>query len=394
MKRKYDIAGVRGPRFAASSRNMKRVLLVLLAYGHMFILPQSGFTQNYEIYVSDAGNFNQPPWQILKFDGNGQNPSVFINTNLNWPQDLIFLEDSNTVLVSNLGSGRITRHNATNGAFISNFASGINGPTRIKIGPDSLLYVLQWSGNGRVRRYNLAGTYLGEFTSVGVPQSIGLDWDQHKNLYVSSYSNDLVRKFDSTGADLGVFINSNLVGPTNIWFDNTGNLLVLDYDGTAVKKFDSTGTYISDFAQGLSKCEGVDFFPNGDILIGNGATSSVKMYDSTGTYLKDLVPSGSGSLLNPNAVVIRSATTTSSSSPESFKRTILYPNPAQGYFTVDINLQENWVVCVFNSFGQTILHEKLSSTTVPCSNWSPGIYMVQLSNAQGAPFQYSLVVKQ
>ena len=48
------------------------------------------------IYVSDAGNFNKPPWQILKYDENGQNSKVFISEDqgLDWPQDIVFLEDS------------------------------------------------------------------------------------------------------------------------------------------------------------------------------------------------------------------------------------------------------------------------------------------------------------
>ena len=44
------------------------------------------------IYVSDAGNFDSPPSQILKFDQDGSNPEVFIDENLAWPQDILFLE--------------------------------------------------------------------------------------------------------------------------------------------------------------------------------------------------------------------------------------------------------------------------------------------------------------
>ena len=92
------------------------------------LLPFLAISQSFEIYVSDAGNFSTGPWQILKFDENGQNPSTFISTNLNWPQDILFLEDSGTVLISNLGSGRITRHDKGTGAYLSNFATGISGP--------------------------------------------------------------------------------------------------------------------------------------------------------------------------------------------------------------------------------------------------------------------------
>ena len=257
------------------------------------------------IYVSDAGNFQNPPWQILRCDLDGSNPVSFITTNLNWPQDIVFLEDSNRVLISNLGTGTITKYDATSGAYISDFATGIGGPTRMKIGPDGLLYVLQWNGNGRVRRYELDGTYAGEFTTVGVPQSIGIDWDSSGDLYVSSYSSDLVRRFDDAGNDLGVFISTDLVGPTNIWFDGSGDLLVSDYDGGAVKRFDAAGVFQGEFVTGLTAVEGIAAYPDGSFLVGNGGTHSVKQFDASGAYVVDPIPSGTGGLLNPNAIVLR-----------------------------------------------------------------------------------------
>ena len=84
-----------------------------------------------------------PPWQILKFDANGENGQVFIDDHLAWPQDIVFLEDQNVVLISNLNTSEILRFNATTGQFMNTFASNIGGPTRMKIGSDSLLYVLQ-----------------------------------------------------------------------------------------------------------------------------------------------------------------------------------------------------------------------------------------------------------
>lgn len=259
--------------------------------------------------MSDAGNFSNPPWQILKYDENGENPEVFIDQQLAWPQDILFLEDSNTVLISNLNSGRITRHDASTGDYINNFATGINGPTRMKIGPDSLLYVLQWNGgiNAKVKRYQLDGTFVDDFTNIGITQSIGLDWDSEGNLYISSYAGDYVRKFDTAGVDQGNFVSpTQLEGPTNIWFDQNGELLVADYDGTGVKRFDENGTFMNTFINGLSNVEGVAIFEDGSILLGNGGTRSVKHYDSTGVYLGEFVSSGLGGLKTPNAVVIRS----------------------------------------------------------------------------------------
>lgn len=257
------------------------------------------------IYVSDAGNFDSPPWKILRYNENGNNPEVFINTNLGWPQDILFMEAENVVLISNLNTGLINRHNATTGAFINSFATGIGGPTRIKIGPDNLLYVLQWSGNGKVLRYNLNGTFVDEFTDVGVSQSIGMDWDSSGNLYVSSFGNKLIRKFDTSGNNLGIFVNTNLQGPTNIWFDSMGNLLVNDWSGGRVAKFDASGNFINNPIVGLNQPEGIEFFPDGSFMIGNGGTGAVKLYNNAGNYVEDIVSSNLGGLIRPNAVVIR-----------------------------------------------------------------------------------------
>ena len=339
---------------------MKKLLLLLISL--TLVISSKILSQNLEIYISDAGNFSNPPWQILKFDENGENPEVFINDQLAWPQDILFLENQQVVLISNLNTGRITKHNSTTGAYIDDFATGINGPTRMKIGSDSLLYILQWSGNGKVLRYQLDGTFVDEFTSMGVPQSIGLDWDSDGNLYVSSYTGDHVRKFDSNGNDLGLFVNSNLVGPTNIWFDDGGDLLISDYNGTAVKRFDSNGNYINDFLTGLSNSEGVDFFPNGDILIGNGATSSVKLFDSSGNYIEDLISSGAGNLLTPNAVVIRENGVVSVSEEEnnfddhSFVLEQNYPNPFNPSTKIKFSVasESQVVIKVYNLLGKEV----------------------------------------
>lgn len=261
--------------------------------------------QDYQVYVSDAGNFSQPPWQILKFDQEGKNPEVFIDQHLDWPHDMLFLKDSGTVLVSNFNSGRIERFDAETGQYIDTFASRIPGPTRMKIGPDGLLYVLSSSANARVKRYQLDGTFVDDFSSISLPGSLGLDWDRQGNLYVSSYDLQLVRRFNVEGIDQGNFVSTHLNGPTNLWFDENGDLLVLDYDAGVVARFDENGMYQGVFIQNLSQAEGVDFLPGGDILIGNGGTSAVKRFFPDGSFVEDFVTSRSGGLMRPNALVVR-----------------------------------------------------------------------------------------
>jgi len=364
----------------------------LLTFIFLFAI-YSSCAQNFEVYVSDAGNFNAPPWQILKFDQNGQNPVVYINSNLNWPQDILFMEDSNVVLISNLGTGKISRYNITNGAYINDFASGISGPTRIKIGPDGFLYVLQWSGNGRVRRYALNGSYLGEFTTTGVPQSIGMDWDTNGNLYVSSYTGDLVRKYDANGADLGLFINSNLVGPTNLWFESNGDLLISDYDGTSVKRFDANGNFVGNFLTGLSQSEGFAYLPNGNLLIGNGATSSVKMFDDTGNYLQDFILNGSGNLITPNAIVVRDVT--GLSIPESNNTfNVLYPSLGSEFYISPAFDSKIESIILYNITGSIvkIITELNKNHIINGASLSEGLYFVKINLKAGNTILQKLIV--
>lgn len=261
-----------------------------------------------EIYVSDVGPQRNQPYQILRYDENGENPEVFTKENLSRPQDILFLEEQEVVLISNLGSNTIGRYNANTGEYIDAFATGISGPTRIKMGPDGFIYALQWTGNGKVKRYQQNGTYIDDFTSLAVSQSIGLDWDSAGNLYVASFNNGtggFVRKFDQEGEDQGLFARTNLAGPTDIWFDNSGNLLVNDWSAGVVAKFGANGVFINNIITSLFNPEGVDHMPNGNMLIGNGGTSSIKMYTSSGAFIKDLVESNSGKLETPNGITVR-----------------------------------------------------------------------------------------
>lgn len=269
------------------------------------IVDDSASDFNYNIYVSDAGNFDKPPWQILKYDKDGENPEVFIDEALAWPQDILFLEEENVVLISNLRSGAINRHDATTGEFLSRFAAVPLGPTRMKFGPDSLLYVLQWNDIGKVLRFQRDGTPLGAFTDSGIPSSIGLDWDEEGNLYVASFGFAEIRKFGPNGEDLGIFANSEFAGPTNINFDAQGNLMVNDWTKGRVMIFDEEGNFIKDFTDGLSQVEGLSILPNGDILLGHGRGKSIKLYKPDGVFIRDVVERGGGGLIQPNAVIWR-----------------------------------------------------------------------------------------
>lgn len=285
---------------------MHRFLSAALICALFVCFSSFAVAQSYDVYVSDAGGFRQPPWQILRYDADGGNGEVFIDDELAWPQDIVFLEEEGVVLISNLVSNRINRHDAETGEFIDIFADNLAEPTRMQFGPDGLLYVLQWTGSGLVRRYQRDGTFVDDFTSAGVDRAIGMAWDAAGNLYVSSFQDATVRRFDTNGADQGLFIESGLVGPTTLFFQDNGNLLITDYNAGRVREFDSDGVLLRSFGIGLSQPEGIAQLPNGNFLIGNGGNGAITEFEPDGTLVGDLVTGGVGGLVQPNAVVLRS----------------------------------------------------------------------------------------
>ncbi len=374
---------------------MKKV--ILLFAGCLLFATTNLWSQGFEVWVSDAGGFNNPPWYIYKFDENGENQEEVMNEsdNIEWPEDIFFLEDENAVLISNLSSsgGNISKHNIDTGDFIEIFAEVTGGPTRMKLGADGLLYVLQWSSsNNKVLRYELDGTFVDEFTNTGVPQSIGLDWDADGNLYVSSYGGSHVQKFDPDGNDLGTFIDSGLAGPTNIFFDKngTGDLIVFNWNNGIIKRFDSDGNFVEDLITGVGQCEGVDFFPNGDMLIGAGAAGSIKRYDSNFNFIEDFV--AAGTLLTPNAINIRDY-------PLSVPENELdqnFINPTMGTrFSVISNYSQNLKsIQVYTITGKLIETVDLNkSQTWNADNYAEGIYLLKAVSINGNSQTQKVLVK-
>ncbi len=354
----------------------------------------NAFCQTYDIYVSDAGDFsNVDLYKVYKYDENGENPEVFIDEELDWPQDIIFLEDQGIVLISNLNTNKITKYDAEQGTYLGDFATGISGPTRMKIGADSLLYVLQWSGNGLVKRYELDGTFVDDYTDEGVIQSIGIDWDSEGNLYVSSYGASNVQKFDTNGGDQGHFINSFLQGPTNIWFDETGDLYACNWNGTTVKRFDSNGNFEADFITGLLNPEGVAIYPNGNILIGNGGTGAVKLFDEDGNFIEDFIESGTGGLLFPNAVVLREQSTVSVAQVEEVVD-FIQPTVGTEFFLDSSAIHNIESVEIYNLSGILVEKKKvLNSQIWNANDYSEGFYFILATSNSGERAAQKVIVK-
>ena len=303
----------------------------------------------------------------------------------NWPQDIIFLENIDKAIVSGLNNGAIGSYEKNTGDYIEDFASIPLGPTRMKIGPDGLIYVLQWNGNGKVLRYQTDGTFIDEFTSIGINGAIGLDWDNTGNLYISSYTANTIRKFDSSGNDLGVYI-TGLQGPTNCWFDPVvnGDMLVSNWNGNNIKRYDSSGNFVSDFVASITQPEGVVYLPNGNLLVGSGgAVDDILEFQADGTMVG--VFASGNSLANPNAIVLRDVPLSVS---ENQVNTFFVTPTIGDLFNLNTEVTSNYKTLeIFDVHGKHL--ETIVLTNVnniwDASRYNEGLYfIVALDNGKSA----------
>lgn len=335
---------------------------------------------------------------IQKYDANGNYLGDFITPNsggLSAPEDIVFHPDG-TVLVTGANNAAIKRYDGTTGTFIGNFSTGyaLNIPSKMSIGPDSLLYVTQWGGTAdKVIRFNLQGAYVDEFTKTGVPKGLSHVWDKKKNFYIAAYGNGAdgyIHRFDSLGNDMGVFINSAIIqGPTNIWFDTNGDLLVADWTLGKVHCFDSGGVYKNDFVTGLTNPEGLAFLPNGQILMGDWGLDKVHLINSNGTLAATFC-TGNG-LADPNCVRVRTVPTTGIA---TLTKNSISVTPTVGErFNIQVQSANAPVaVHVINTYGQIItgftIHQ---SAEWDASSCPAGIYIIR-ANTKGVNYMHKVVV--
>ena len=365
----------------------KCLITLLLLISSIFQI----ISQKY-IYISDAGNFQNGPYQIMRFKENETAGEIFIKNSLSWPQDILFLPNKNQVLISNLSANSIEAYNAKTGEHINRFASGIEGPTRMRISKEGFIYVLQWFGDGKVKKFDINGNFVGEATQTGVPRSIGFDWDNTGDLYISSFNGKFVERFDKDGKSKGKFIGSGLFGPTNIQFNAEGQLIVLDYNSGRVLLFAPNGVFIKTLINGLPQCEGIQIQSDGNIII--SYVLGVKMYDKNGVFKKTLVESGSNNLLNPNAVLCSEIIPSNTvESPDKIFIDFLQAVGENKYIVSPKVDKQFSIVNVFNNNGVLVkTHDFIHSECLDLSGLIGGIYVAHTIMSNNIQVTQKLVI--
>ena len=227
----------------------------------------------------------------------------------------------------------------------------LDAPTRlagamaVRLGPDGLLYAVAETA-GAIHKYrNDTLEYAGTFVQVLGIGATGLAFDANGVAFVAGYNTGDVKRFDRSGAALGPAFParaSGLNGPDNgMTFGPDGNLYVPGYDSSSVVRWDprtgqtsvavpartaglrntrgllpardgahmfitseNSGAVlrwnlasgaVSSFATGLATPTGIDYAPDGTLLVSDG-DAVVKLDAATGARLSTFIPANAGGI--------------------------------------------------------------------------------------------------
>lgn len=227
---------------------------------------------------------------------------------LGGPQGIAFGPDGN-LYVSSRDSDAVLRYNGQTGAFMGVFATlpDLAFPADITF-RGGFLYVSNFVPGGYVARFNATtGAFVDKFVT-GIHTPDGQSWDAAGDLYVSSFGTNQILKYScTTGAFISAFVPSGaggLSGPLDSRFGANGEFFVNSFNSGTLKRYSSSGVYLGNFASAGGATQGVEIGLDGMLYVGNYQGSTISRFDpTTGAFLNTFA-SGNG-LLQPNNFVFR-----------------------------------------------------------------------------------------
>ena len=246
--------------------------------------------------------------------------SPFTSESLNNPEDLAFLNDGHTLVVTNSGANDVLAYDtslAVGSAGRTLIAPGSNGlsfPQGVTVGADGNIYVSNTTNN-EVLEFSPSGAFISIFVRSGAgglkdPQ--GLVFDPGVGLLVVSHDTGLVLLYNSsTGAFIREFTPEPLINPLGMTFDGTGNLYVASHDTDRVLQYDTTGNFIKKFtSDDLFAPQGAVLGPDGNLYVASRDTNQILRYYGpgagsglAGTFKDVYINVGVGGLIAPTGLV-------------------------------------------------------------------------------------------
>jgi DNA-binding beta-propeller fold protein YncE len=235
-------------------------------------------------------------------------------------------------------------YDACTGAYLRNLdaPTRLRGAMAVRLGPDGLLYVVAEQG-GAIHKYrNDTLEYVGVFATVGAIGATGLAFDAAGVAYVASYNNGTVYRYDRSGAGLGaafpafpqlrgldngltfgpdgtLYIPGYDTGNVGRWVPSTGaasvalaantaglqltrgllpahdnqHLFITSEGSGRVLKWNPASGAVSVLAEGLVQPKGIDYAPDGKLLVSSG-NALLRIDPDSGATLGTLVAEGAG----------------------------------------------------------------------------------------------------
>ena len=208
-------------------------------------------------------------------------------------------------------SQQILRYRNDTLAFVDAFVTlpGGTNPTALAFEHGNLL--IAGFETDDVRRYSAAGAFIG--TAVA-PRAEGLNGPDNGMtfgpdgaLYVPSYNNSALFRFDVDTGVMTRVVTAGTAGLRNtrglVHERGTSNLLITSEGSGAVLRYHTGTRAVSVLRAGLNIPTGIDYAPNGDLLVAAG-DRVVRLDPQTGADRGTLVPFQSGGLRGSTFIAV------------------------------------------------------------------------------------------
>ena len=84
-------------------------------------------------------------------------------------------------------------------------------------------------------------------------------------------------------------------------------------------------------------------------------------------------------------------TTSTYITPQSLSYMHIYPNPVENYLHIDVNLNKNGQIHIFDTSGRLVISQEFSESTVDVSGLMKGEYFVQVTTGKGMSYRQKII---